>query len=135
LTPEVYNYLTSTPYSAYDASSALEIFVRNYEAGAGKDAITPKIEFYPDPLLGQSTVWNASTSDYFIITAPEIPGGDDYEMQPVIRAVRPLHKFTLPVVPGTYQTQFKTISRYGGIIAPHTPAIAVYTGFGVKNGS
>ena len=135
LSPEVYNYLTSTPYSAYDASSALEIFVRNYEAGAGKDAVTPKIEFYPDPLLGQSTVWNASSSDYMIIATPEIPGGENYEMQSVIRAVRPLDKFTLPVIPGTHQTQIKTISRYGGIIVPHAPALAVYTGFGVKSGS
>ena len=133
--PEVYNYLTSTGYSSsYDATSALDIFVRRYEAGAGKDGLTPKIEFYPEPLLAQSTVWNSSTSDYVVIASPEIPGGEDYEMQPVIRAVRPLDRFTLPAVPGTYQTQFKTISRYGGVILPDTRALAVYTGFGVKAG-
>jgi len=32
-------------------------------------------------------------------------------------------------------TPYKTLSRFGGVFAPFTQAVATYSGFGVKNGS
>jgi hypothetical protein len=127
-----YNILATTPYSqAYNPNSVLKVFVDNYAAGAGLDGYTPSIEFYPEPLFQPSTVWNSLATDYMVICAPEITGGVDEETQPLILAGIPLMDFVYPTIPGAYQTQYKYLRRYAGVFAPYTPALKVYTGFGV----
>lgn len=127
-----YNILATTPYSqAYNPNSVLKVFVDNYAAGAGLDGYTPSIEFYPEPLFQASTIWNANATDYMVICAPEITGGVDEETQPLILAGMPLRDFVYPTIPGSYQTQYKYLRRYAGVFAPYTPALKVYTGFGV----
>lgn len=127
-----YNILATTPYSqAYNPNSVLKVFVDNYAAGAGLDGYTPSIEFYPEPLFQPSTVWNSNATDYMAIVAPEITGGVDEEPQPLVLFGMPLKDFVYPVIPGAYQTQYKYLRRIGGVFAPYSPAIKIYTGFGV----
>jgi hypothetical protein len=127
-----YNILATTPYSqAYNPNSVLKVFVDNYAAGAGYDGMTPEIEFYPEPLFQPSTVWNSNATDYMVIVAPEIAGGVDEEVQPLVLFGMPLKDFVYPAIPGAYQTQYKYLRRIAGVFAPYTPAIKVYTGFGV----
>jgi len=127
-----YNILATTPYSqAYNPNSVLKVFVDNYAAGAGLDGYTPSIEFYPEPLFQPSTVWNSLATDYMVIAAPEITGGVDEETQPLILFGMPLKDFVYPAIPGAYMTQYKFLRRIAGVFCPYTPALKVYTGFGV----
>lgn len=127
-----YNILATTPYSqAYNPNSVLKVFVDNYAAGAGYDGMTPEIEFYPEPLFQASTIWNSNATDYMCIVAPEIAGGVDEETQPLVLFGMPLKDFVFPAIPGAYQTQYKYLRRIAGVFAPYSPAIKVYTGFGV----
>lgn len=137
LSPYAYNLLGSMPYSTtYNPSSALQALVDNFVAGATPNDSTPKIEIIPEPLLsatvlGVTNIWNTNTYDYMAIIAPEIPGGISEEVQPLVIAGIPLQKYMYPAVPGAYQTQYKILTRYAGLYVPYTPAIAVYSGFGV----
>lgn len=137
LAPPAYNLLGSMAYSStYSAESALQALVNNFLAGAGPDDTTPKISLIPEPLLcatvnGITNIWNANTYDYMAIIANEIPGGLDDDMQKTIIAGIPLQKYMFPTVPGTYQTQYKMLSRYAGLLIPATTVVAVYSGFGI----
>jgi hypothetical protein len=140
LSPVAYNNLTSYPYSSYDPASSLEILVENFMGGSNREGKTPKIEFIVEPLfnptipsLGLNNSWNNNTFDYMAIVAPEIAGGTTDDNQDLILGVRPLDKYVYPAVPGAYMTQIKMLTRFGGVIAPYSPAVAVYTGFGIKS--
>jgi hypothetical protein len=137
VSPLAYNLLGSMAYSStYSAESALQALVNNFLAGAGPADTTPKIEIIPEPLLsasvnGITNIWNANTYDYMVILSPEIGGGIPDEAQKTIIAGIPLQKYMFPTVPGTYQTQYKMLSRYAGLFIPATMVVAVYSGFGV----
>lgn len=125
----IYNYS-----NVYNPETAIVTFVKNFLAGEGKSGSTPDVEVFSDPLLAAGTLFNPTTSDYLTITAPEIVGGPDNQNQALIRFGMPLPKFMYPVLPGMQGTPYKTLSRFGGVFAPYTPAVQVYTGFGVKAG-
>lgn len=137
MSPLAYNLLGSMAYSTtYNPASALQSLVDNFIAGANPDDNTPKIEIIPEPLLsasvnGVTNIWNANTFDYMVILAPEIPGGIPEDSQKLIIAGIPLQKYMYPAVPGTYQTQYKMLSRYAGLYIPYTAAVQVYSGFGI----
>jgi len=137
LAPPAYNLLGQMPYSStFSAEAALQALVNNFLAGAGPDDTTPKIELIPEPLLsatvnGITNIWNPNTFDYMVILANEIPGGIPDEMQKTIIAGIPLQKYMFPTVPGTYQTQYKMLSRYAGLYIPATMVVACYSGFGI----
>jgi len=136
VSPMTYNNLGYMPFSStYNPSSALKILVDNFLAGAGYTDQTPAIEIIPEPMLSPSTVWNSNAFDYMVILANDIPGGLNDERQPTLLAGIPLQKYMFPTVPGTYQTQYKILSRYAGIFAPYTPIVAVYSGFGQLSGA
>jgi hypothetical protein len=132
MSPLAYNILSKQAYSAvYNPKSPLAIFMENFAAGETKDGSKPTINIFPDALLSASTVFNALATDYMVITSPRIGGGPNDEPQPIIRFGAPLMDFVYPVIPGQYHTQYKQLRRAAGIFAPYTPAIKVYTGFGV----
>ena len=136
MSPLALNLFTTYNYSAtYNPDTALVIMVKNFMAGQGKNGTVPDIEIYSDPLLANNTLFNNTNSDILTITAPEIVGGPDNQNQALIRFGMPLPKFMYPVLPGMQGTPYKTLSRFGGVFAPYTPAVQVYTGFGIKNGS
>ena len=131
MSPLAYNLFTSAAYSdTYDPNSAMKIFMNNYMAGEDKDGRMPDIEIFADPLLAPNTIFNPLSTDYLVITAPEIGTGPDDTPQPLVLFGAPLMEFVYPVVPGQYLTQYKMLRRVAGIFAPYTPAIQVYTGFG-----
>lgn len=133
MSPEAYNNLTSLPYSSnYNPTAAHKIFVDNYLAGKGKDGATPTVEFYSDPLLKAGSIFNPSTHDYMVITAPEVKAGPSEEMQPLVLFGAPMMNLVFPVIPGQYNTQYKTMRRVAGVFAPVPQAIRVYQGFGRK---
>lgn len=137
VSPLAYNLLGGMAYSTtYSAESALQALVNNFLSGAGPTDKTPRIELIPEPLLsatvlGVTNIWNANTFDYMVIIAPEIPGGIPDEVQKTVIAGIPLQKYMFPNVAGTYQTQYKILSRYAGLFIPATMTVAVYSGFGV----
>ena len=132
MSPLAYNIFTSAAYSSvYSPISPMKTFMDNYQAGQDKDGRMPEIEIFADPLLAASTIFNALATDYLVITAPEIGTGPDDQPQPLVTFGAPLMEFVYPVVPGQYTTQYKMLRRAAGIFAPYTPAIQVYTGFGV----
>ena len=139
VSPYAYNLLGSMPYSnTYNPASALQTLVDNFIAGANPEDKTPKIEIIVEPLLsatvlGTTNYWNSNTYDYMAIIAPEIPGGIPDEAQPTVIAGIPLQRYMFPTVPGTYQTQYKILSRFAGLYVPYTPVVAVYSGFGVQS--
>jgi hypothetical protein len=135
VSPLAYNNFAYMPFSStYNPSSALKILVDNFLSGAGFTDQTPSIEIIPEPMLSPSTVWNANAFDYMVILANDIPGGLNDQRQPTLIAGIPLQKYMFPTVPGTYQTQYKILSRYAGVFAPYTPIVAVYSGFGQLSG-
>lgn len=136
MSPLAMNLFTTYNYSAtYNPDTALVIMVKNFMAGEGKNGQVPDIEIFTDPLLSANTLFNSSSSDYLTITAPEIVGGPDNQNQALLRFGMPLPKFMYPVFPGMQGTPYKTLSRFAGVFAPYTPAVQVYQGFGIKNGS
>jgi hypothetical protein len=100
-------------------------------AGEGKAGALPDIEIISDPLLSANTIFNTAATDRLIFSAPEIVGGPDETPQALVRYGMPLPKTMYPVLPGQYGTAYKTLMRYAGVFAPYTPAVAVYSGFGV----
>lgn len=138
LSPEAYNYLTSTPYSDnFDATTAMHTFAKTYLAGKGPNHTTPMIEFVPEPLFKASTnvnpnPLNPNSFDYMSITAPEIGGGPNDERQATNFFVEVLRKFVFPVIPGMYNDQYKTLSRIAGMVAPIPSACEIYAGFGTQ---
>jgi len=132
MSPEAYNLFTIYNYSeVYNPDTALVIMVKNFLAGAGKSGVTPDIEIFSDPLLSASTIFRSAATDLLILSAPEITGGPDNSPQALVRFGMPLPKFMYPVFPGQYGTPYKTLMRFAGIFAPYTPAVKVYSGFGV----
>lgn len=132
MSPKAYNIFTSQAYSSqYNPNSAMKIFMENFGAGEGSEGGTPTIDIFPDPLLSASTIFNALATDYLVITAPTIGGGPAEEQQSLVTFGAPLMDFVYPVVPGQFSTQYRELRRVAGIFAPYTPAIQVYTGFGV----
>ncbi len=132
MSPEAYNTFTSYNYSdVYNPDTALVIMVKNFLAGAGKSGTAPDIEIMSEPLLSASTIFRSAATDLLILSAPEITGGPDGTPQSLVRFGMPLPKFMYPVVPGQYGTPFKTLMRFAGVFAPYTPAVKVYSGFGV----
>ena len=132
MSPEALNQLSTYNYSnVYNPETAIAILVKNFLAGEGKSGQTPDIEIMSDPLLSAGTIFNALSTDYLIISAPEIVGGPDDTSQALVRYGMPLPKFMYPVFPGIMGTPYKTLMRVAGIFAPYTPAVKVYSGFGV----
>lgn len=133
MSPEAHNYLMSMPYSDnYHPTAAMKIFADNYLAGTGPNGTTPTVKFFPDPLLKASSIFNPSSADYMVITAPEVGAGPDDKKQPLVLYGAPLSEFVFPAIPGMYNTQFKTLARVAGIFAPVPSAIKVVQGFGVQ---
>ena len=131
MSPEAYNYFTSLPYSEnFDPTAAWKIFNENYGGGKDKNGKLPTIEFVSDPMLKGSSMFNANTFDYLVITAPEVGAGPDDENQPLVLFGSPLREFIFPAIPGQYNTQFKTLRRVAGIFAPVPQGVRVYAGFG-----
>lgn len=139
LSPEAYNYLTSTTYSdTYDATTAMQTFAKTYLAGKGPNGSTPMIEFVPEPLFKASTnenrnPLNDNAFDYMSITAPTVDGGPQKESQATNFFVEVLNKFVFPVIPGVYNDQYKTLSRIAGMVAPIPAACEVWAGFGTQD--
>lgn len=132
MSPEALNQFSIYNYSnVYNPETAIVTFVKNFLAGEGKSGTTPDVEVFSDPLLSANTIFNSAATDYLVISAPEIVGGPNNQNQALIRFAMPLPKFMYPVVPGMQGTPYKTLSRFAGIFAPYTPAVKVYTGFGV----
>jgi hypothetical protein len=132
MSPLAYNIFTSQAYSSvYNPNSAMKIFNDNFMAGEGEGGSRPVIDIFPDPLLSASTVFNELATDYMVIAAPSIGTGPGDEQQPLVVFGAPLMDFVYPVVPGQFTTQYRELRRVAGIFAPYTPAIKVYTGFGV----
>lgn len=132
MSPAALNQFTTYNYSdTYNPDTALVIMVKNFLAGQGKAGTTPDIEIYSDPLLAAGTLFNPAATDILTITAPEIVGGPDNQNQALIRFGMPLPKFMYPVIPGMQGTPYKTLSRFGGVFAPYTPAVKTFSGFGV----
>lgn len=133
VSPEAYNYLTSTPYSdVYSPQAAMKTFAENYLAGKGPGHTTPTIEWVAEPLLKANSPVNANPFDYMILSAPEIGGGPENERQATNFYANVLDKFVFPVIPGMYNEQYKTLSRTAGVIAPIPAATEVFAGFGVQ---
>lgn len=132
MSPEAINQLSTYNYSnIYNPETAISILVKNFLAGEGKAGTQPDIEIFSDPLLSAGTIFNALATDYLILSAPEIAGGPDENSQSLVRYGMPLPKFMYPVFPGMQGTPYKTLMRLAGIFAPYTPAVKVYSGFGV----
>lgn len=140
MSPVAYNNLATYPFSSYDPAGALKILVDNMMAGANQKGMTPRIDFIIEPLfnptipaLGLNNAWNQNPYDYMVIVAPEIAGGTADDNQDLVLGIRPLDKYVYPAVPGSYMTQIKIITRLGGVIAPYSPAVAAFSGFGIKS--
>lgn len=132
MSPLALNLLSTYNYSkTYNPQTAIKTLVDNFLAGEGKSGVTPDIEIFSDPLLAANTIFNTSAHDYLVIAAPEIVGGPNDQPQSLIRLGMPLPEFVYPVIPGMQGTPYKTLRRISGIFAPYSPAVAVYSGFGV----
>jgi hypothetical protein len=132
MAPDALNLLRSMPYSdVYDPSSAMKIFLKNYDV-KGKDGGAIDVEFVSEPFLAANTIFNQSSADLLLIDCPEIGAGPTDESQPTVIFGAPLQKFVFPAIPGQYNTQYKTLARLAGIIAPVPSAIRVIQGFGVQ---
>jgi hypothetical protein len=132
MSPLAMNILGKTAYSAaYNPQSVLKTIQENFMSGENTSGMIANVEFIADPLLAPSTIYNANAYDYLVITAPDVDNGLDDKKQGLIIGAMPLDKFVFPVIPGQYATPYKTIRRYAGLFIPYTPAVAVYSGFGV----
>jgi hypothetical protein len=132
MSPLAYNLFSSVNYSnTYNPQSALKTFMDNFLAGEKEDGLTPDIEVFPEPLFSANSVFNPLATDYMTITAPEIGTGPDSDPQPLVRFGAPLMEFVYPVIPGQFMTQYRMLRRVAGVYAPWSPAVQVYTGFGI----
>lgn len=132
MSPLAYNLFTEYPYSdVYNPNSAMKIFMENFLAGETKSGSTPDIDIFPDPLLQPSTVFNPLPTDYMLMVAPEIGTGPNDKPQPLTLFGAPLMEFVYPVIPGQFMTQYRMLRRVAGMFVPYTPAVQVYTGFGI----
>jgi hypothetical protein len=132
MSPQAMNYLRSMPYSnVYDPTAAMKIFMKNYDV-KDKAGGTPTIEFISEPFLKANSIYNASQADYMIMSCPEIEAGPTAERQPCVVFGAPLQKFVFPAIPGQYNTQYKTLARLAGVLAPVPAAVRVYQGVGVQ---
>ena len=132
MSPLAFNLFTAYPYSnVYNPNAAMKIFMENFLAGENREGGTPEIEIFPDPLLQPSTLFNPLATDYMVIVAPEIETGPDEKPQPLTLFGAPLMEFVYPVIPGQFMTQYRMLRRIAGMFVPYTPAVQVYTGFGV----
>ena len=130
MAPNALNLLRSMPYSdVYDPASAMKIFLKNYDV-KGKDGGAVNIEFISEPFLAANTIFNPSPADLMIIDCPDVEAGPSNERQPTVIFGAPLQSFVFPAIPGQYNTQYKTLARLAGIIAPVPSAIRVVQGFG-----
>jgi hypothetical protein len=93
---------------------------------------TPTIEFISEPFLKANSIYNPSQADYMIMSCPEIEAGPSAEKQPCVVFGAPLQKFVFPAIPGQYNTQYKTLARLAGVLAPVPAAVRVYQGVGVQ---
>lgn len=132
MSPEALNQLSTYNYSnTYNPQTAIKTLVDNFLAGEGKAGTLPDIQIISDPLLSAATIFNSSSHDLLIFSAPEIVGGPDETTQALVRYAVPLPKTMYPVLPGQYGTAYKTLMRYGGVFAPLTTAVQVFQGFGI----
>lgn len=132
MSPEALAYLRSTPYSeVYDPTSAMRTFLKNYGA-QDKDGQVPDVQFVMEPLVKANSIFNPSTSDISMLLCPDIDAGPTEENQPNYVFGAPLQKFVFPAIPGQYNTQFKTLARLAGIIAPVPASIRCFKGLGVQ---
>jgi hypothetical protein len=83
--------------------------------------------------LKPHTIYNTSDQDLIVISCPTVKGGPAEEEQPTFVYGAPLQKFVFPAIPGMYNTQFKTLGRLAGLIAPVPSAIRVYQGLGIND--
>lgn len=133
MSPEAYNYLQSMPFSdEYEGSAAMAFFAKNYLAGKGPNGSTPSVTFIPEPLLKPKTELNPNDFDLMVMSCPSIDGGPNCESQATNFYATVLDKFVFPVIPGMYNSQYKTLRRVAGMIFPIPDAIEVYGGFGVQ---
>ena len=132
MSPLAFNLFSFYPYSnVYNPNAAMKVFMENFLAGEDREGDNPDIEVFPDPLLSPSTVFNSLSTDYLVIVAPEIGTGPDDKPQPLTIFGAPLMEFVYPVIPGQFMTQYRMLRRIAGMFVPYTPAVQVYTGFGV----
>jgi hypothetical protein len=130
MAPEALNILRSMPYSNnYDPTAAMKIFMENYGATT-KGGGVPTVEFVAEPMLKANSIFNPNATDYMVISAPSVGAGPTDEKQPTVIFGAPLQKFVFPAIPGQYNTQYKTLARLAGILAPVPAAVRVVQGFG-----
>jgi hypothetical protein len=134
MSPEAYNYLSTFVYSdVYNPTAAIKTIRENLEADMTKDGRTLKIDIISDPLLKQSTIFNAQVYDYLVIVATEIDAGPNEEAQDIALWGEPISEFVYPTIPGSYHTQYKKLKRVAGLFCPVPSAVKVYSGFGVDS--
>ena len=132
LSPSAYNFLSFLPYSdSYDSRSVLAVLTENLSQNKDTENRNLEVNFYSDPLLAESTIFNAEVYDYMVITSPEVKTGPDEQTRDLIMCGIPLDEFVYPVIPGQYLQQHKMLKRYSGIFAPVAEAVKVISGFGV----
>jgi hypothetical protein len=133
MSPEALAYLRSTPYSEiYDPTSAMKIFMKNYGA-QDKDGQVPNVDFISEPLLKANSLFNPTSADYSMLLCPDVEAGPTEESQPNYIFGAPLQKFVFPAIPGQYNTQYKTLARLAGIIAPIPAAVKLFHGLGTQD--
>ena len=127
-----WNILSSVSYSdTYEPKSVMVIIEENYRAGRGAYDRPVDVQFVVDPMLGASSIFNSLSTDYMVITAPEIETGASETNQDIVLFGAPLKDFVYPVIPGAYNTQYKMLKRIAGVFAPVSSAVVAYSGFGV----
>lgn len=133
MSPEAYNYLQSMPFSdQYEGSAAMAFFSKNYLAGIGPNGSTPSVTFVAEPLLKANSEFNPNSFDLMVMSCPTIDGGPGKEKQATNFYATVLDKFVFPVIPGMYNSQYKTLRKVAGMVFPMPDAIRVYGGFGVQ---
>jgi hypothetical protein len=145
LSPIAHNILMSAPYSdVYNPETAMKIFAEDFLAGKGPGHTTPSINWIIEPFFKPDTVANPNPllpkevtagSDLFAIICKEIKAGPTEESQPTYIFGAPLRKFVFPAIPGMYNTQYKTLERLAGVIAPVRNCMRIYQGLGLKAGA
>lgn len=131
MSPQAYNVLQSQVYSdVYNPTLAIELIEQKLSKEAKvKDGRQLTVTIYPDPLLKQSSIFNAQSYDYLILTSPSIEAGPDEEQQDLIYCGEPIEEFMFPVIPGQTHTNYKKLKRFAGIFAPVPAAIQAYYGY------
>jgi hypothetical protein len=143
--PIAWNIIKSAPYSdEFNPSTAMKIFAEDFLAGKGPNGTTPSIEWVIEPFFKPNLSSNPNPllpsditagSDLFAIICKEIDAGPAEEPQPTFVFGAPLRKFVFPAIPGMYNTQYKTLERLAGVIAPVKNCVRIYEGVGLKAGA